>query len=399
MTSASVWDRVIGQPAAVAELRQAAAAGHGQGPAHAMTHAWLITGPPGSGRTTAAVALAAGLICPTGGCGNCAECLAVTGDNHPDLDVVRSTTLSLGKDQTKALVTKSYGAPVSGGWRVFIIEDADRMTEAAANTLLKAIEEPVAGTVWLLCAPSTEDLLPTIRSRTRHIALRVPAAADVTGLLESEGVDPAMASFAAHAAQGHVGRARALATDEATRNRRAEILRIPRQLSTITDAFQAAADLKRTAESDAKSRTQQLDEAESAELLEVHGAGATGVKDAKIRSIAKRAMADLAKTQQQRSSRSVRDELDRYFLDLMSFYRGVLMQQLGASVEPVNVDMATVIDQLAQGDDLTNTMLRIDALAAARDQLASNVPPLLVCEALMVQLLHPVRPSSGPTTN
>lgn len=398
MSSTTVWDRIVGQPAAAAELQQAAAAAHGHGPAHAMTHAWLITGPPGSGRTTAAISLAAGLICPEGGCGSCSECLAALGDNHPDLDIVRSTTLSLGKDLTKELVTKSYDAPVSGGWRVFVIEDADRMTEAAANTLLKAIEEPVAGTVWLLCAPSTEDLLPTIRSRTRHIALRIPSAAAVASLLESEGIDPAMASFAASAAQGHIGRARALATDEATRNRRAEILRIPRQLTGITDAFQVAADLKRTAETDAKSRTQQLDEAENEELLEVYGAGATGVKDAKIRSLAKRAMSDLAKTQQQRASRSVRDELDRYFLDLLSFYRDVLMQQLGATADPINVDMTAAIEQLAQGDDLANTMLRLDALTLAREQLASNVPPLLVCEAVMVQLLHPVRPTADPKT-
>ncbi len=392
---AMVWDRVVGQPAIVAELQQAAAAAVGSDPTHAMTQAWLITGPPGSGRTTAAVAFAASLLCSRQGCGACRECKSVLSGDHPDVEMVRSTTLSLGKDRTKQLVSQAAGAPVSGSWRIFIVEDADRMTEAAANTLLKSIEEPTGQMVWVLCAPSPEDLLPTIRSRTRHIALRVPSAESVAELLTTEDVDPVMAAFAAHAAQGHIGRARALAQNEEVRNRRAEVLRLPRQLAAITDAYEAAADLKRNAEASAKRRSQELDEKENAELLEVYGSGADGVNTAKVRSLAKRALSDLAKQQAQRASRSVRDELDRNFLDLLGLYRDVLMTQSGANTEPINLDLAAAIEQIAQRGEISETMMRIEALTVARAQLSSNVPPQLVCEALMVQLLHPVRPLAG----
>ncbi len=392
---AMVWDQVVGQPTVVAELRQAVAAADGSDPAHAMTHAWLITGPPGSGRTTAALAFAASLLCDRQGCGSCNQCMAVLGGDHPDVEMVRSTTLSLGKDTTKQLVAQAAGAPVAGKWRIFVLEDSDRMTEAAANTLLKSIEEPTGQTVWILSAPSPEDLLPTIRSRTRHVALRVPAADAVAQLLISEGIDPGMAAFAAHAAQGHIGRARALAQYEEVRNRRAEVLRLPRELSAITDAYESAADLKRNAEAVAKQRSQELDDKENAELLEVYGAGADGVNATKVRSLAKRALSDLSKKQAQRSSRSVRDELDRNFLDLLGFYRDVLMVQSEVPSEPVNLDLVASVEQVAQLGDLNETMMRIEALTLARAQLASNVPPQLVCEALMVQLLHPVRPKVG----
>jgi DNA polymerase-3 subunit delta' len=358
-----------------------------------MTHAWLITGPPGSGRSTAALALAAGLVCPQQGCGACPNCRAVANDSHPDVELVRSTMLSLGKDEIRGLVSRAASAPVTARWRVFVVEDADRMTEAAANTLLKAIEEPAPATVWILCAPSPEDLLPTIRSRTRHIGLRVPAPAAVAALLEVEGVDASMAAFAAHASQGHVGRARALAGDEAVRNRRAKVLRIPGSLSSITDAYQTAAELKRMADEDAKAHAHDIEERESAELLRVYGDGATGVSAARVRSLARRAMADLAKRQQQRSSRSVRDELDRHFVDLLGYYRDILLRQLGVSADIINVDLQPAIDRAAQSGEVADTMLRIDALTAARSQLAGNVPAALVCEALMVQLLHPVPPA------
>ena len=269
------------------------------------------------------------------------------------------------------------------------------MTEAAANTLLKSIEEPTGQTVWILSAPSPEDLLPTIRSRTRHVALRVPAADAVAQLLISEGIDPGMAAFAAHAAQGHIGRARALAQHEEVRNRRAEVLRLPRELSAITNAYESAADLKQNAEAAAKQRSQELDDKENAELLEVYGAGADGVNVTKVRSLAKRALSDLSKKQAQRSSRSIRDELDRNFLDLLGFYRDVLMVQSEVASEPVNLDLVASVEQVAQLGDLNETMMRIEALTLARAQLASNVPPQLVCEALMVQLLHPVRPKVG----
>jgi DNA polymerase III subunit delta' len=314
---------------------------------------------------------------------------ALTAERWPTIPTP-TTLLSLGKDEIRGLVSRAAGAPVIADWRVFVVEDADRMTEAAANTLLKAVEEPAARTVWVLCAPSPEDLLPTIRSRTRRVGLRVPAAADVAELLVSEGVDPAMASFAAHASQGHVGRARALARDESVRNRRAMVLKIPRTLSSISDAYQTAAELKRLAEQDAKERSKDFADRENRELLQIYGDGATGVSAAKVRSLAKRALSDLAKRQQLRASRSVRDELDRHFVDLIGYYRDVLMVQLGVATEMINVDLRPAIEQAAQTSEVAHTMLRIDALTAARAQLSGNVAAGLVCEAVMVQILHPV---------
>lgn len=386
----NVWDRVIGQPAVVEELTAAAAAAHGRGPGRAMTHAWLITGPPGSGRSIAAESFAAALVCDQGGCGGCPDCREALAGSHPDVDLIRSTTLSHSKQQAIELVMKAAGAPTVSHWRVLVVEDADRMTEAAANSLLKAIEEPTERTVWILCAPSGEDLLPTIRSRTRNVKLRVPEPADVAAMLRTEGVDAAMAGFAASASQGHIGRARALATDEVARARRNMVLRIPARLSNLEDAYATAQELKSTADQDAKKHSKDLDAAESDQVLAAYGQGATGVSAAKVRTHARGALSQLAKAQQLRASRSTRDELDRHFIDLLGFYRDVLLLQSESDVHLINADMRPELEKLAGRDDRGLTMQRIDAITSARAQLTGNVPPALVCEALMVQLLHPV---------
>lgn len=387
----TLWDRLVGQPEAEAQFRAAAAAAVGHGPAFAMTHAWLVTGPPGSGRSIAATCLAAALVCPREGCGQCDTCHTVLTGAHPDVTVVRSTTLSHGKEATKALVVQAAGQPVTAPWRILVVEDADRMTEAAANTLLKAIEEPARRTVWVLCAPSAEDLIPTIRSRTRQVQLRVPSAAAVAELLRREGVDPALAGFAAAASQGHIGRARALATDEHTRVRRAAVLKLPRLLTGIDAAYTLAHELRTMAEADAKERTKSAEQRENEAMLAAYGQGAAGISAGKVRALANRSLSELAKMQAQRSSRSVRDELDRYFVDLLGYYRDVLVQQLAVGGELINVDLAAATAEAARAGDAATTMGRIDAITAARAQLAGNVPPALVCESLLVQLVHPVR--------
>ena len=240
---------LAGQDAVVAQLAKASAgaaavlAGKRPDPG-AMTHAWLFTGPPGSGRSVAARAFAAALLCPSGGCGHCPSCLQVQAGTHADLLLVRPEGLSYGVKQTRDLVLRAAGAPAGGRWQVVVFEDADRCTEQAANALLKAIEEPTPRTVWLLCAPSAEDLVPTIRSRCRVVTLVVPASAAVAKVLMTrDGIEPAAALAAARAAQGHVGRARRLALDASAAARRADVLRVPLAAVSLGPALSAAASL------------------------------------------------------------------------------------------------------------------------------------------------------------
>ena len=277
-----VFRDLPGQDAVVAQLRRAAAGAAavlaGQRPEPgAMTHAWLFTGPPGSGRSVAARAFAAALLCPSGGCGECPACHQVFAGTHADLLLVRPEGLSYGVKQTRDLVLRAAGKPTGGRWQIVLFEDADRCTEQAANALLKAIEEPAARTVWLLCAPSAEDLVPTIRSRCRVVTLVVPSSAAVARVLtERDGVDPDRALAAARAAQGHVGRARRLALDASAAKRRADVLKVPAQVTSLGPALSAAATLVRTAEEEAKAVSVELDEPEREALRRAFGEGSSG---------------------------------------------------------------------------------------------------------------------------
>ena len=328
----------------VAQLRRASAAAAavlaGERPEPgAMTHAWLFTGPPGSGRSVAARAFAAALLCPSGGCGHCPSCLQVHAGTHADLLLVRPEGLSYGVKQTRDLVLRAAGAPAGGRWQVVVFEDADRCTEQAANALLKAIEEPTPRTVWLLCAPSAEDLVPTIRSRCRVVTLVVPASAAVAKVLMTrDGIEPAAALAAARAAQGHVGRARRLALDASAAARRADVLRVPLAAVSLGPALSAAASLVRTAEDEAKAVTEELDDPERESLRRAFGEGSTGKGVAKAMRGMAGAMKDLEDRQKSRATRVKRDMLDQALLDLAVFYRDVLMLQVGADVELANGD-------------------------------------------------------------
>src|SRR5690625_2468365 len=277
----SVWAEVVGHPAAVDVLRAAATAARnivaGQEAAPgAMTHAWLITGPPGSGRSVAARAFAAALQCEDPndvGCGRCRGCLTVRAGSHADVDLIATERVNFRIEDMRPVVSAAQQAPSQGRWRVMLMEDADRMVERTSNVLLKAIEEPPARTVWLLCAPSPQDLIATIRSRCRVVSLRVPPAADVAALLSSrDGIDPEIALLAAQATQGHIGMARRLATDVDTQRRRRAILEVPQRIRGVADAVLAAGELVDLAQEEAKDVTAQRDAAERAELLRSLGA-------------------------------------------------------------------------------------------------------------------------------
>ncbi|HEY0937474.1 MAG TPA: DNA polymerase III subunit delta' [Trebonia sp.] len=379
--SAPVFAELAGQEAVTGQLETAIAG--------AMTHAWLFTGPPGSGRSVAARAFAAALLCQYGGCGECASCRQVQAGTHADLLLIRPQGLSYGVKQTRDLVLKAAGAPSGGRWLVVLFEDADRCTEAAANALLKAIEEPAPRTVWLLCSPSAEDLVTTIRSRCRVVTLRVPPSEAVaTVLAQRDGIDYDRALAAARAAQGHIGRARRLATDPAAAARREAVLRVPVQSTSLGPALAAAAALVKTAEEEAKLTTEQLDEPERAALRQAYGEGSTGKGVAKaLRGVAG-AMKDLEDGQKSRATRVKRDTLDSALLELAGFYRDVLMLQVGADVELANADHLDDLRRLARGATPEATLRRIQAVMRCRERVTVNVAPLLAVEELTISLMR-----------
>jgi DNA polymerase III subunit delta' len=385
-----VFGDLVGQDAVVAELRRAAGAAaatlRGE-PAAGMTHAWLFTGPPGSGRSVAARAFAAALLCPDGGCGHCPLCHQVAAGTHPDLLLVRPDGLSYGVRQTRSLVLRAAGAPSGGRWQVVLFEDADRATEQAANALLKAIEEPAPRTVWLLCAPSAEELVTTIRSRCRLVTLRTPPSAAIAGVLAArDGVGPEQALAAARAAQGHIGRARRLATDAEAAQRRDQVLALPARLTGVGAALAAAAALVKAAEGEAAAITAELDEPERDALRRAFGEGSTGKGVAKAVRGAAGAMKDLEDRQKSRATRLKRDALDRALLDLASYYRDVLAVQAGAGVELASAGHEREVQSLARSSPPEATVRRLGAILACRERLAVNVAPLLAVEEMTLAL-------------
>ncbi|HEX7188969.1 MAG TPA: DNA polymerase III subunit delta' [Actinomycetes bacterium] len=384
-----VWADLVGQERTVEVLVRATAAAAAQrrgetGDSQSgMTHAWLFTGPPGSGRSTAARAFAAALQCPDLGCGECAACHTALKGTHADVEVVNTSGLSIGVDVARALVARAGRHPAGGRWQVMVVEDADRLTDNAGTALLKAIEEPTPHTVWLLCAPAVEDVLPTIRSRCRHLSLRTPptvAVADV--LVRRDGVDPAMAAFAARAAQGHIGRARRLATDEQARLRRHDVMRLPQSLERVSGAVTAANDLVKAATEEADETAAALAVAETEGVKRAMGVG----PGSRQPSGAAAELKDLEKDQKRRATRAKRDGIDRALVDLAGFYRDVLVVQSGAEVELVNEEMRDTVTAVARASTPETTVRRIDAVLRAREQIDVNVAPLLAVEAMTVGL-------------
>jgi DNA polymerase-3 subunit delta' len=386
-----VFSDLVGQDSVVGQLRQAASAAarvlRGE-TVLGMTHAWLFTGPPGSGRSVAARAFAAALLCPDQGCGHCASCRQVRAGSHADLMLVRPDGLSYGVKQTRNLVLRAAAAPSGGRWQVVLFEDADRATEQAANALLKAIEEPAPRTVWLLCAPSAEELVTTIRSRCRLVVLRTPPSAAVAGVLASrDGVDPASALAAARAAQGHIGRARRLATDPEAARRRQDVLTVPSRVTSLGPALAAAAALVKSAEQEASAATEELDMPEREALRQAFGEGSTGKGVAKAVRGAAGALKDLEDRQKSRATRLKRDALDRALLDLAAFYRDMLTVQLGADVELASAGYESELRRLAAASAPESTVRRIRAIMACRERLAVSVAPLLAVEEMTLSLL------------
>ena len=377
----SVWDDVIGQESAVATLRRAVSE------PGAMTHAWLLTGPPGSGRSVAARAFAAALQCPDGGCGSCRECRTALDGTHADVDVIATEGLTLTVKLARELVLLAAARPSVGLWRVIVIEDADRLHERAADALLKALEEPVAHTVWILCAPSLEDVIITIRSRSRHVRLRTPTVEAVAALLvRRDGIDPVMATFAARAAQCHVGLARRLALNEGARNRRHDVTGLAAKIRSVGDAVGAAADLDSIAKDEALAASTERDATEKARLLETLGADLSArTQPPHVRA----QVSALEREQKTRATRFTRDVIDRSLMDLISIYRDALIVHSGASIGLVNQDQAEQVRQLARVLSPERLLGCMDAIVTARERIDANVAPLLALEAMAISLQLP----------
>ena len=380
----SVWDTLVGQERVISILREAAERG-----SLSMSNTWLFTGPPGSGRSNAAMAFAAALHCPRAGCGACHACETALASSHADVTVMRTDKLSLGVDEVRDLVRTAALAPVGGGYQVIVVEDADRLTERAANAFLKAIEEPSARTVWLLCAPTVEDVLPTIRSRARLVTLTTPTAQAVAEFLARDPeVGPEMAAYAARASQGHIGRAKALARQEAVRNRREHVVALPAKLERLTDGLNAALNLVESTKEEAEEITAVLDAREKADLDAAHGLVARGRRS----STYNRDHSEMERNQKTRAKRRVLDVVDRSLMDLVSYYRDVVAVSAGAHGDLVNEERRSEIETVARRIGAEGALRRIEAIFTAREQMLEfNVQPQLALESLMTVLQLPPR--------
>jgi DNA polymerase-3 subunit delta' len=380
----SVFDDLIDQEAVIATLKDAVGASKDSTDiSQGMTHSWLFTGPPGSGRSNAAVAFAAALLCDKGGCATCVNCRSVTDGSHADIELIRTEGLSIKVDEVRELITRTSWSPSVGNYRVVVIEDADRLTESAANALLKVIEEPGARTIWLLCAPTLTDVLPTIRSRCRHLTLRTPSIQAVTKLLiERDGIDPKLASFAASAAQGHIGRAKYLATNEEARKTREKILNIPFTVTDLASAFEAANTLLELAKEQAKGESELRDEEELAKLKESYGT--TG---SRLATGGSKAVKELEKEQKTRNTRLVRDSLDGALLDIATVYRDILLVKTGSTESIINVELFERI-KLKESEVSPHAALNtINSILKSRNNLLKNSSPNSTIESLFSKMV------------
>lgn len=377
----TVWDDLVGQEPVVETLQAAVASAGGDG--RSMTHAWLFTGPPGSGRSNAARAFAAALQCELGGCGECHSCTTARAGSHPDITLITTDGLSIGVKDIRQYVRSSALRPALGRWQILIIEDADRLTDEAANALLKAIEEPSRQTVWMLCAPAVDDVSVTIRSRARSVLLRTPSTEAITGLLVSrDGVEPELAHAVASASQGHIGRARGLARDPSARERRRAILSIPVALRDLGDCLRAAHQVNEEATARAKDFCDPADERELDDLRATWGVEERGRRPPGYAG----ALSALQKDQDRRRKRMARDSIDGVLLDLLSFCRDVLAVQCATGVDLVNADVSDDIAEMARVWTPESTIHTIDAIVECRTALTANAAPLLALERMMMGL-------------
>jgi DNA polymerase-3 subunit delta' len=377
----SVFDSLVGQSEVVERLKSATSAATSGSTTQEMVHSWLFVGPAGSGRSNAAVAFAAALVCSQSGCGTCRDCQTVLTGTHIDVERFNPTGLSIKAEEVRELIARSAWSPSVGPWRIVIIEDADRLTETAANALLKTIEEPETHTLWFLCAPTLSDVSITIRSRCRHLQLRTPSKTSVEEfLLTNTSVDSKTAAFAARVSQGHIGRARFIATNQEAQSRRKDVLALAFSLKDIDSCFKAASRLLDTAQEQAEIENSERDSKQLKQLQDAYqGTGRSLI------SGGSKAIKDLEKEQKSATTRSIRDNLDSALLDIATIYRDVLVTQSGSD-EILNIDLKAEVAEFASATTPKRSIERIEAILEARINLGRNSAPLSTLEALFCAL-------------
>lgn len=381
----SVWDSLVGQKPVIDMLSRIA-----QGDPSQITQSWLICGPPGSGRSNMARAFAAALESPDHGMS--AEPTRVTqqvlAGTHPDVTVLTTNKVTIGIDQVREIITTSEQMPATAPWRIIIIEDVDRMLERTTNVLLKEIEEPAEHCIWLLCAPSAQDVLPTIRSRTRIVNLAVPSTQAVAGFLTSTtNVEPKVAQRAARFAEGHIGIAKLYATDERVMSDRDELVVGVLNLARASDAVLLAGNLIDNAKAQAEADANRITAGQEAEFRRINGLAPSDRIPPKLRG----AFNQIAKKDDVKRlvTRRTRDVLDRALNSIASIYRDVAVLQNNAedSVGLINLENRSSITELSVRLNRAGAVTRLDEVAHARKRLAGNGNPLLVFESLFCALI------------
>lgn len=381
----SVWDSLVGQKPVIDMLSRIA-----QGDPSQITQSWLICGPPGSGRSNMARAFAAALESPDHGMS--AEPTRVTqqvlAGTHPDVTVLTTNKVTIGIDQVREIITTSEQMPATAPWRIIIIEDVDRMLERTTNVLLKEIEEPAEHCIWLLCAPSAQDVLPTIRSRTRIVNLAVPSTQAVAGFLTSTtNVEPKVAQRAARLAEGHIGIAKLYATDERVMSDRDELVVGVLNLARASDAVLLAGNLIDNAKAQAEADANRITAGQEAEFRRINGLAPSDRIPPKLRG----AFNQIAKKDDVKRlvTRRTRDVLDRALNSIASIYRDVAVLQNNAedSVGLINLENRSSITELSVRLNRSGAVTRLDEVAHARKRLAGNGNPLLVSESLFCALI------------
>jgi len=381
-----IFENIVGQSQVIETLKSAAiAAQENSELSQKMTHSWLFTGPPGSGRSTVAKAFAASLLCSNGGCGKCVDCQSAMDGSHLDIDILKTEVSSIKVDEIRDLISRTSTSPSISNWRVVIIQDAQRLTEAAANALLKVIEEPSTRTIWLMTASTTLDLLATLRSRCRQIHLKTPDKESIIELLvKRDKIDSQIAEFAARVSQGHIGRAKFLAENPISRSRRNDVIDLFLTVNDTASAFSAASKIIDIAQEEAEDATRTTNEIDLINLqVALQGLGKSlisgGVKVIK----------ELERDQKAKTKRAIEESLDRFLLDILSIYRDSLLIQLSRSAELVNTEYFARYPEKFVRFKPESIIIKIENVLSAREKLAQNANNLLSMENLTNTLIQP----------